>query len=392
MPDTLDSTGLTVKTISELTADLTTAFEAAYGSDINLDQNSPDGQITGIFAQEGEDLREMLVQVYNSFDPDNAFGVSLDARVALNGIARQAGTYTITNVTVTVGQAITLTGLDTAGPGNPVFTVQDNAGNQFQLIATHAFGGAGSAVLAFQAAAIGQVQVALNTITQQVTTVLGVTSVNNPTAPSTIGSNEETDAQLKVRRAKSFYLGANGPAAAVAAQLLNIPGMLDAFVAENTTGGTVNGVPAHGLWIIVNPGVVTASQIAQAIYSTRGPGCAMQGSQTFSVARPNSQTDLMKWDLALTQQLKVRFGVTAVSGLLPPNATIQAGVAAALIYKLNQIANIGQVVAAMLELVPNAYITSVAVSGDGGGTWGDTASPTDFQHYFTLASGDVTIL
>jgi hypothetical protein len=46
------------------------------------------------------------------FDPDNAVGVVLDQRVAINGIQRQAGTYTVTPITVVTSQSVNLYGLD----------------------------------------------------------------------------------------------------------------------------------------------------------------------------------------------------------------------------------------------------------------------------------------
>ncbi len=186
MPNSLDQTGLTVKTVTELVADLTASLQAIYGTDINVDPNSPDGQLINIFAQTVEDLLELLVQVYNGFSVPGAIGTILDQRVALNGLARRQGTYTTTQVLVTVSQAITLYGLDQTV--NPPFTVKDNAGNQFSLAVTKTFAGAAAESLQFRAVDIGLVEVVANTITNQVTTVLGVTSVNNPnTAITTTG-------------------------------------------------------------------------------------------------------------------------------------------------------------------------------------------------------------
>src|SRR5947209_4720642 len=112
MPDSLSATGLTVKTAAEITSDLTTGFQQAYGSDINTDQNSPDGQIIGILTQENVDLRELIAQVNASFDPDQAQGSVLDQRVAINGIAREGGTYTNQPIDITVTATVNLQGLD----------------------------------------------------------------------------------------------------------------------------------------------------------------------------------------------------------------------------------------------------------------------------------------
>jgi len=67
MPDSLDQNGLQIKTYNELLSDATTAFKAAYGNDIELTSNSPDGQMINFLAQIGTDVRELIVNTYNSF-------------------------------------------------------------------------------------------------------------------------------------------------------------------------------------------------------------------------------------------------------------------------------------------------------------------------------------
>lgn len=391
MSNVLDATGLTVNSVTEIVADLTTQLQAVYGADINVDQNSPDGQLINIFAQASADQLELLVDIYNSFAVENAFGVDLDQRVAINGLARRAGTFTTTPVLITVNQALNLIGLDEieTNPTAQVFTIKDDAGNQWVLAENHTFSGAGATSLTFRAVTLGAVEVIANTITNQVTTVLGVTAVNNPTVSGTIlGVNEESDADLKIRHGRMFYLASTGPSDAVAAALLSIPDVIDAFVGENVTDTPSGGIPAHGIWCIVNGG--SDANIAQAIYSKKGAGCDMVGAETFVITRPQGNSITIKWDAALTQDLFIQFGVTPRSGTIPTDADIKTALAAALVYKLGQIATIGDVVAAMLAIVPNAYITGVGVSDDGM-SYGDTATPSDLQHYWTVSTANIDI-
>ena len=138
MPDVFDSTGLTVKTATEITTDLTTGLQGIYGSDIQTDQNSQDGQTIGILTQLCVDVRELLVQINNGFDPDQAIGAILDQRVTLNNIKRYGGTYTTQPIDVTVNKTVTLAGLDANfnSPTGTGYTIQDNNGNEFILIDT----------------------------------------------------------------------------------------------------------------------------------------------------------------------------------------------------------------------------------------------------------------
>ena len=93
MPNSIGPTGLTITTQTEQVTNFTSNMQAIYGPTINLASNTPDGQMMMIFIQAVLDLANLLLQINNMFDPDNAVGVILDQRVAINGIQRQAGTY-----------------------------------------------------------------------------------------------------------------------------------------------------------------------------------------------------------------------------------------------------------------------------------------------------------
>lgn len=387
MPNQLDSTGLQVKSVTEIVSDLTTGLQAIYGSDINVSQNSPDGQLLNIFAQAASDLLELLVSVYNSFSWEAAFGVVLDQRVALNGITRRQGTFTIQPVSITVDRALTLYGLNQTA--QPVYTVADGTGTQFQLITTNSFGGAGTSSLLFQAAEIGQVETTLNTITNQTTTVLGVTVVNNPLAAQSVGVNEETDVALKIRHAQSFALASTGPAEAIQAALLAIPDITDALVGENDANTTVSGIGAHSIWAIVEGG--TSAEIGQAIYAKKSSGCGMTGTQTSNVTRPNGSSFAIKYDLALYENLWIHFGMTPKSAAASFDSdVVKAALVAALPYRLNQHPSIGDVVLAMAVIAPDYILTGVGVSDDNM-TYQDIVVPTTLQYKFVPAVARITI-
>lgn len=388
MPNQIDADGLEVKSLSEIIADLQTGLRAIYGADANVESNSPDGQLIGIFSQACADLLALLLDVYNSFTVPNAYGVILDQRVALNGLARKDGTYTTAEVLIAVNQALTLPGQDQSVV--TPFTVSDSNGNQYQLVASHVFSAAGSATLTFKASIIGQVETTPNTITNQVTQTNGVTSVNNPSvAGDVIGTDEETDAQLKVRHAQSFALASTGPADALAAALKAIPDVSDAFVAENDTGSDADGVPAHGVWIIVNGG--TAAEVGTAIYSKKIPGCAMVGDQSYVVTRPAGNSFTALWDNALAQDLYVQFGLVArVVGATFDADVVKAALVQALQYKLGQSPTIGDVIVAMLAIAPDFYLTGVGVSDDGM-SYDDVIVPNSYQEYFVLDAARIDI-
>lgn len=308
MSDNFDDNGLQVSTRPELVEELTQDYQGIYGDDINIDQSSPDGQVINIFAQGGTDIRELLMQIYNSFDPDNCSGRVLDARCAINNIFRKGGTFTTVPIDVTVDRTVTLDGLDENynDPNATGYTIQDAAGNQFILVSTQTLQTGTTRVL-FRAKEVGAVQTTLNTITTPVTIVLGVVSVNNP-VDATEGVNEETDYQLKVRRRQSVAIGSSGYLNGLLATVLQLDGVTDAALYENFTGETdANGTPAHCMWLVVEGG--SDSDIADAIYRKKSYGCNMRGDITYTITTVSHQQFIARWDEPTVQNMYVKFKI-----------------------------------------------------------------------------------
>lgn len=391
MPNLLDSTGLQTATRDELVAQFTAAMELIYGADINLESDSPDGQMMNIFIQSVLDLEDLLVQIYNTFDPDNAIGVVLDQRVAINGIQRQAGTFTVTNITIVNSQSLNLYGLDQTV--QPVYTVSDNAGNLWELQFTQLGVVAGTHIYSFQAATPGANLTVPNTITVPVTIVLGVTSVNNPTTYSVLGINEESDAQLKVRRQQSVSLASQGYLAALLAALENINGVTSAFVYENNTSGTDgDGTPSHTIWVIV-AGSGAAADIAEAIYTKRNAGAGMRGSQTFTITQVDGSSFIVKWDNVTPEDLYIQFTASSLNGTTPVDpAALKAGLVAKFIPGVFAEVNINQLATIIQEEIDaNCLVTNAGFSLTAMGSYTPTLTPSAKNNQFDLQTANITI-
>jgi len=390
MPNAIGPTGLTVATQAELLATYTAAFKLIYGNDINLDPDSPDGEWLNITIQAILDLEDLLVQIYNMFDPDNAIGVILDQRVAINGIQRQVGTFTVTNLTLVVAQSLNLYGLDQAI--QPVYTAADNAGNQWQLQTTQLGVTAGTHVYAFQAANPGDVLTVPNTITIPVTIVLGVSSINNPTTYTTPGINEESDAALKIRRQKSVSLASQGYLKGLLAALENIPGVTSAFVYENDTSATdEDGIPEHSIWIIVAGSAATAD-IANAIYVKRNAGCGLFGATNYTLIQVNGIPFTVKWDNVVSEDLFIQFNATSLNGINPPNtAAILAGLPTDFVPGVNVEVNINQLATIVQQIDPNTLVTGAGFSTSAMGSFTNTLSPSTKNRQFAVSSDNIAI-
>ncbi|MGO8696006.1 MAG: baseplate J/gp47 family protein [Rectinemataceae bacterium] len=392
--DSFGKDGLTVECLTDIVSDLTAAFQAIYGSDINLDSDSPDGQILGIFAQAAEDLRELLLDINAGFDPDQAAGTVLDQRVALNNITRNGGSFTIVPVMLTVNGPVSLVGLDENAGVVPipagVYTVQDAAGNQYALLASVDIPAAGTYTYSFQAAEIGNVQVALNSITVPVTVLAQVTAINNPNSPTTQGQDEETDSALRVRRAKSTAIVTTGYLDALESALASLDGVTSAQVYDSTTGAAPAGMTANSIWAIIAGGNPT--EIGQMLYAKKAPGVAMMGSQHVAVTRADGvRTVVMSYDVPTEVPLYVEFTLGFLGGaIVVDTANLMELIAANVSYSVGAQATNDVIVAYLKSLNPNYLISICRVSIDNV-TWVESLAASSPANQFVLSSSRITI-
>lgn len=362
MPNAIGPLGLTIATQAELLANLTSLLQKIYGVDINLASDTPDGQwINDGIIQPQLDMEDLLAQINANFDPDQAIGVFLDQRVAINGIQRQGGTFTQTNVTLVTSQSVNLYGLDQSV--QPVYTVSDNAGNLWQLIATQLAVSIGTNVFAFQAALPGAILTTPNTITIQATIVLGVVSVNNPTTYTTLGTNQESDANLRLRRQQSVSNSSQGYLKGLLGNLENLTGVTSAFVYENDTATTdADGVPGHSIWVIIS-GTASAQSIATVIYQQRNAGCGMFGQTNFTLMQVNGTTFTVYWDMVVPQNLFIRFTASSINGIDQPNLSgILAGLPVNYVPGVFQEVNINGLATQVQDIDPNTLVTNAGFS------------------------------
>lgn len=85
-------TGLKRKTLQEIRVELETALKGVFGPEFETAVDSPNGQLISQLALSNSNLWELAQEVYDSRDPAQADGVSLDFAAALNGIYRHGST------------------------------------------------------------------------------------------------------------------------------------------------------------------------------------------------------------------------------------------------------------------------------------------------------------
>lgn len=261
--------GLRVQTYQEIFDELAAAYRTIYGPDINLDPDSPDGQRVGIEAKARLDLQTFALNLYNQLDPDLSAGEMLNKVIKFAGISRRPATRSQVDVTITIDRDLTLA----AG-----YTVEDDLGQKW-ITADDRNLLTGANTVTLVAEEFGAIEADAGTITEPVTVVIGVVSVTNPSA-ATVGRNEETDAELRIRRNLSLENPATSTVGGLYSALGNLTGVTDLKVYENTsdtTDATLN-LAAHSIWCIVEGG--TIADIVETIVKNKTGGTGLKGGVT----------------------------------------------------------------------------------------------------------------
>lgn len=387
MPNAFDGSGLQTLTQNEIVENLTKEFQDIYGEDINVDSNSPDGQIINIFAQMLEDQYELLSQVYTSFDPDQAIGTVLDQRCAINGVQRKAGTYTYVQIDVVADRGATLAGLD-QNALEDCYTVSDSEGNQFVLANTSVIA-AGTNSLRFRASNIGNVEVIPNTITVPVTIVLGVLSVNNPSVATEEGTNEETDAELRERRKRSVSIANQGYTDGLYASLMNIPDVSAAAVYQNRGSSTdADGIPGHSIWVVVAGG--TTEEIGKVMDYKVAAGVGMKGTQSVNVAQVDGSIATYYFDRPTSETLYVNLDITPLDGQILVYDDIKESLVSGMKFSPNETVDSSAIICYIKSKYDNVALTCQV--SDDGTTWQTLVSPATKDKFFAMTTSSITIV
>ena len=365
---TITSAGITAPVYADIYQSLVASYQLIYGADVVLTADTQDGQWIGVIAQAISDSNAAAITVFNSFSPSNAQGAALSSLVKINGIARQAATYTTVDVLVTgtVGTIIT----------NGV--VSDGT-YQYALPPTVTIPTSADITVTATCTTIGAITAPANTVTMISTPTLGWISVTNPSA-ATAGVAVQSDAQLRARQALSTEIPAVSPLDAIIGALLNVSGVTNLAAHENQTSVTDSfGVPSHTVWFVVQGG--SATTIAQTIAQNKTPGTGTYGSISEVVIDQYGIPTTIKFDVPTIETIMVNLSIHALPGY---TAQIGNNIIAGIVSYING-----------LTIGENVYLTQViasAIAGSGAPNTFNLTALTQAVSPGSPTASDITLL
>lgn len=383
-------TGLVTQSLEEIITEITGKYQEIYGNDINIDQNTPDGQMINLLAQMKKDILDLLVQYNSNIDVDQVQGIAQQILYKLNGLEIKSYTYSYVNVKVTTSGPTNLQGLDnnidnSDGTG---YTIQDTNGNRW-ILANSVINLNGTDEFPFRAAELGGIQCLPNTVTLPETIVSGVVSVTNPAANYITGDTGESDAEYRQRRNKTVALPSQGFDESIEAQLLNLDTVTQVKVYDNRKSVEVNGIPAHTIWVIVEGG--QNSEIGNIIYANIPPGIPMKGSIEVLVSKSNGELTPVYFDRETAQTLYVKITIKNLETTALDETDIKNKMSENLTYNIGENADTATITCVLRDILNNTGIPyDVEVSTDNS-NWQEIVTPTGLDNYFALAAENITL-
>lgn len=350
-------------------------FIDAFGTDLNLSENTPQGQLVVSLTAMIQDERDAMIQQLNQFDPQYAKGVYQDGIGKIYFIDRQENTKSIAPI-----QLFGLSGV-TVPQG---FQIEDQDKNIWELTSSVSIGASGVASSTVQAVNAGSIEAAPNTINVIIKALSGLDRVTNPSA-AIAGVNEESQENFETRREESVAANSKNTDSSVRGAVSNIPSVIDVWVKSNPTDKTVNfgstNYPVIRNSILISVVGGNDSDIAWQSLVKAGTGCSFNGNtevtvydnDTFAVSPPDYQVKFLRPNIVT---LKFKIKVDNISDMTYQDEQNMKNAILNALKNGKTRARIAQNIRSVQYVVPVAQSTSLPIvsldlSIDNGTTWHD---------------------
>lgn len=296
--------GFYVSEIEDVRAEVTNVWKEAFRQngqgDLNTEPETPAGQIIDSQTASITEKDAELLYLCNQFNPLKNEGVFQDAIAKIYFLTRKPAINSQANISIT-------------GLAGVIIPVQAQLrsvadGTTWQNKDPITIGADGTAEGVFYCTDEGPISAGANTISRIVTQVAGWDTANN-SAPAIVGTYAETRGSFENRRYNSVALNSRGTIASVYARIMQLDGVISAYVTENKTSVNkiVDGViiKPHSVFCCVLGG--ESGDIAKALYDTVSAGCDYTGNTEIEYTDPNvGSVELIRYELPYTLNMYVK--------------------------------------------------------------------------------------
>lgn len=383
-----DNNGLQTDTFRDLFQTLSDSYKGIYGQDIDLDQESPDGQRVALEAQARTDIEAAIQWLYSQMDPDFNAGDMQQIVAKLHGLYLRPGSRSQRDLKIVTDRPVLLySGYKIQDQANQVWFVRQNVTVQ-----------AGTTAVTFFAENFGKVTGLISDTFTQLTQELGVLDIVSDTA-AVAGRDEETPEEFRHRRNRSLENPATGSTGAIFAKVAQLPGVTDLNIGENDTkvDNPATGIPANSIWLVVEGGAV--SDIVEVIIKQKGGGTGVKGEVTGryieTLVRPDGSTLSIAHDMQFDRPVYIPLHINLTARRKAVNDPVDVETLKQVL--AGRVMHIGEDIDAN-ELYADGYgsarvnyvLTNMKISADGV-TFTDAELSPGFQGKFTLDVANIVV-
>lgn len=273
-PVTFGTSGFIMPTDAAILAGVQADISGAFGGNLNPALNTPQGQLASSEAALISNADQTFLYQSTQTDPAYAVGRWQDAIGRIYFLERNPAQSTVLQVLCTGLQGVGI-------PVNALIT--DVSGNIYGCTQAGTIGAGGSVTLTFANLVPGPIAVPQPSQVSIYQSIPGWDAVQ--ATSGVVGTNVESRFAFEARRQASVAANSVGSLPSVRGAVLNVSGVLDAYVTENdnATPQTISGVTLNpnSLYVAVTGGL--AQSVGQAIWSKKAPGCSYTGTTTVTV-------------------------------------------------------------------------------------------------------------
>lgn len=299
----LGSTGYVTTTLSDKILVLQNLFKQAFGNDINLSDQSPQGVLINKIAELFDAADKVGLDIYNEINLNNATGVILSFIAILRGTQRIEGTKAVLDVTFT--------------SSTQPYTIAANT--QFRLVNSETIFINETEITINNTTFTAQLVAVSNAETgiqagdklESVIYIGALTDINVDSI--TDGTDAETDTELRDRLKSFTSVESSGDTDAIYSALVNLDNVTKCQVWENDTNSTDgNGIPAHSIEAVVLGD--TDANVAQVIYNNKSGGTPTYGSSSSIITDSQGYAKTMYFTRPTLVSLYIDVTVTTKDG------------------------------------------------------------------------------
>lgn len=308
--------GFVRKTADEIRDDIKQKYKQSFGNDFDVSDDSPEGVEIGIWTDLLSNLWELAEGCYFSSFPDYAQDINLENASSITGISKL-------NQKKSKVLQVQLSTNESSPVIIPVGTILKQSFNnvEWQTTQTVTIPSNGNVITEVESVDYGAFTADIGSIDTIVTIISGLDEVTNLTT-SLEGRLQETDAELKLRRAVSLVTSKGGTLAAVINSLKTLNGVTYANGKENRTNSTnIDGLPPHSISLTVEGG--NDLDIANKINEVKGDGIETFGTNAVTVTDEEGNPTIIYFNRATIKDVYIILNLS-VNSDYPSNGDITA--------------------------------------------------------------------